>query len=679
MNQIQKVAVIGAGTMGSGIIQKIAQENIPVVMVDVKQEFVDRGLNNIKTLIEEGVQKKIFTPEKAQKVISNIKGTTDLNELKDVDLIIEAVFEDEKVKRDLFSTLDKICAKKTVFASNTSSYRISDLAKSTKRADRFVGLHYFYHPAKNRLLEIIAGDKTSNEVIEQMEDFANITGKTAINVKDTPGFAVNRFFVPWLNEAVRVLEEGIANIPTIEESAKRTFKIGMGPFLLMNVTGIPIAYHSTETLGRTLGKFYATTNKLKEQFESNKKWDLTGSIDESKIQAVSERLLGAVFFAAGQIVHEQIANIEDTDRGAKVGLRWAVGPFELMNILGSKKSEEIMEMMAVKYRVAIPKMVYGQFKSGQPWAFKYVDFVAKKDIGSIVINRPESMNALNEEVVKQIGEAFKKAESDPNIKTIIFEGAGKAFIAGADIGFFVKKIEDKKLSDIVEFTRKGQELLMRIDKCPKLVIAKVDGLALGGGAELALACDIILMTERASFGFPETGIGIYPGLGGTQRLPRLIGKAQAKYLIFTGEILNAKQAQEFGLAENVHVSRLSERIKELSVQTGKAKIFQQTIIYPPEMEKIKTLFSDTKISDLLSGKIISSQDIFESKIAKKVSFKAPIAIKKANQIIDEGFKSSLEDGLKMELNSLTEIFSTKDAYEGLASILQRRRPSFKGE
>ena len=679
MNQVKSVAVIGAGTMGSGIIQKIAQENIPVVMVDMKQEFVDRGLNNIKTLLDEGVQKKIFTPEKAQKVMGNIKGTADLKETKDVDLIIEAVFEDEKVKRDLFSALDKICDKKTVFASNTSSYRISDLATSTKRADRFVGLHYFYHPAKNRLLEIIAGDKTSGEVIEQMEDFANITGKTAIIVKDTPGFAVNRFFVPWLNEAVRVLEEGIANIPTIEEAAKRTFKIGMGPFLLMNVTGIPIAYHSTETLGRTLGKFYATANKLKEQFESGKKWDLTGTIDESKIKEVSDRLLGAVFFAAGQIVHEQIANIEDTDRGAKVGLRWAVGPFELMNILGSKKSEEIMEMMAVKYRVAIPKMVYGQFKSGQPWAFKYVDLVVKKDVGTIVINRPESMNALNEEVVKQIDGAFKKAESDPNIKTIIIEGAGKAFIAGADISFFVKKIEDKKLSDIVDFTKKGQELLMRIDKCPKLVIAKVDGLALGGGAELALACDIILMTERASIGFPETGIGIYPGLGGTQRLPRLIGKAQAKYLIFTGEVLNSKQAQEFGLAENVYVNRLNERIKELSAQASKTKIFQQTIIYPPEMEKIKTLFSDTKINDLLSGKIISSVDIFESKIAKKVSFKAPIAIKKANQIIDEGFKSSLEDGLKMELNSLTEIFSTKDAYEGLASILQRRRPSFKGE
>ena len=204
MGQFTKIGVIGAGTMGAGIAQKIAQENIPVVIVDVKQEFVDKGLKGIKTTLEEGVQKKLFSPEKAQKILANVKGTIDLNEIKDADLVIEAVFEDKKVKSDLFRQLDKICLPKTILASNTSSYYISELASVTQRPDRFVGLHYFYHPAKNRLLEIIPAKDTGKETIEIAKDFASQTDKTAILVKDAPGFAVNRFFVPWLNEAAKI-------------------------------------------------------------------------------------------------------------------------------------------------------------------------------------------------------------------------------------------------------------------------------------------------------------------------------------------------------------------------------------------------------------------------------------------------------------------------------------------
>jgi enoyl-CoA hydratase / 3-hydroxyacyl-CoA dehydrogenase len=676
MGSFNKIGVIGAGTMGSGIAQKIAQENIPVVMVDIKQEFVDKGLTNIKNILEEGAQKRIFTAEKVQQIMNNIKGTTDLNELKDADIIIEAVFEDKNIKTELFKSLDKICQPKTIFASNTSSFKVSELAQATARPDRFIGLHYFYHPAKNRLLEIIPGDKSSSETIEKAEDFASRTSKTAIVVKDAPGFAVNRFFVPWLNEAARILEENIANIPTIEEAAKRTFKIGMGPFLLMNVTGIPIAYHSTETLGKDLGTFYATSGRLKEQFEKNAKWDLSGSIDESKITSVSERLLSVVFLVAAQLFDERIATLEDIDRGAKIGLRWALGPFEMMNETGMDKVQKMVKNLCDKYKLPVPKALVQQ--SSKPWVFQLVDLNIKNNIATITINRPEALNALNEQVVKQLSEVFQKAESDKNVKTIIIEGKGKAFVAGADISFFVRKIDEKRLNDIVEFTRKGQELLMRIDKSPKVVVAKVDGLALGGGAELALACDIILMTERASIGFPETGIGIYPGLGGTQRLPRLIGKALAKYLIFTGEIINAKIANEMGLAEFASTSIISTIIKEIATIADPKSRLLKTIMIPAQIEKTKSLFTDDKISWLLSGNLTKSNDAVEAQIGKKVSFKAPLALKLSNNIIDEGFKLNLDEGLKIELKHLTDIFSTKDAYEGLTSILQKRRPNYKG-
>ncbi len=675
MTNIQKVGVIGAGVMGSGIVQKIAQENISVVMLDIEQRFVDKGLNNIKSTLEEGVKRKLFTPERTAQILKNIKGTTNINDLRDVDLVIEAIFEDKKVKQDLFSNLDKVCSPDTILASNTSSYSISDLAKSTKRLDKFLGLHFFYHPAKNRLLEVIPGQKTTLDIIEKTSNWAERVGKTVLVVKDAPGFAVNRFFVPWLNESVRLLEENIANPATIDAAAKKAFKIGMGPFELMNVTGIPIAYHSTVTLGKAFGPFYAPAKKLKEQFESKELWDLHGAVDESKFDIIKDRLFGVVFFVAGQLLDEGVATLEDIDRGAKIGLRWVKGPFEIMNKVGIKDAYKMVEALTKKYQMTVPKSIKAQVKTNKPWTFNLVDLDIKDELATITINRPEAMNALNEEVVRQLDEKFSQADSNAQVKTIIFKGKGKAFIAGADIGFFVKNIKAKTLNRTVEFTKKGQDLLMRIDKSKKHTVAIIDGLALGGGAELALTCDNRLMTERASIGFPETGIGIYPGLGGTQRLPRIIGKDLAKYLIFTGEILNALGAQSMGLAEAVSFDEIDKRIKQAI--TSARVTGQETLVLSPEINKIKSLFAG-KLQDLLEGKLRDSVDKVEVKIAKKVSYKAPLALKWANQIIDEGLKLNLEGGLQVELAHLTEIFSTQDAYEGLTSILERRRPTYKG-
>ena len=220
--KIQKIGIIGAGVMGSGIAQKIAQEGIQVVMVDIEDRFVQKGMENIKKTLSEGVKRGIFTQEQTEDTLNRIRGTTNKDEVKDADLIIEAIFEDMDVKKELFKYLDSVCKENTVFASNTSSYSISELAASIDREDRFVGLHFFYHPAKNRLVEIIPGKKSSQETVSKANLFSNLIGKIAINVKDSPGFAVNRFFVPWLNESTRLLEEGVANIPTIDDTAKTT-------------------------------------------------------------------------------------------------------------------------------------------------------------------------------------------------------------------------------------------------------------------------------------------------------------------------------------------------------------------------------------------------------------------------------------------------------------------------
>ena len=676
---VKKVGIIGAGNMGSGIAQKIAQEGLEVVVVDMEERFVERGMENIRKTLAEAVERRIFRPEETEKIMGRITGTTDLAEVRDADLVIEVIFEDIGVKTELFRKLDGICDEKTVLASNTSSFSITEMAGAVGRADRFLGLHFFYHPAKNRLLEVIPGKDTSGETTELGNTFSTLIGKTGINVADAPGFAVNRFFVPWLNEAARLHEEGIS-IATIDETAKKVFKIGMGPFLLMNVTGVPIAYHSTVSLGKELGEFYSPSARLKEQFERRENWDIgdEADVDGSKERIVEERLLGTVFTVACHLVEENVASMEDTDRGAKIGLRWRSGPFEMMNQYGIGRSYEIVERFINTYSLGMPKILQRQKEKGKPWSFGFVDLVIKGKIARLIINRPEAMNAINESVVRQLDEQFGKAERMPGVEAIIIEGGGKAFVAGADIQYFIRKIDEDRIEDIVEFTRYGHEVLKRIDGSDKLVIAKLDGLALGGGVEIALAADTIIATEKGTMGFPETAIGIYPGLGGTQRTMRYIGKELTKYLVFTGKTLDARTAKDMGLVEYIFSpGEIDGKIAEL-VENGLVltKGNKGEIELPDELERIKIYFSDESIGKLLSGREL---DEAGRRIAKTIGYKAPIAIRLANEIIDEGSKVGLDLGLPLELAHLPEIFSTRDAYEGLNSVIKRKRPVYRGE
>jgi enoyl-CoA hydratase/3-hydroxyacyl-CoA dehydrogenase len=679
MTKISKIGVVGAGNMGSGIAQKIAQEGLDVVMVDTGAELVKRGMDNIRRLLSEGVERKIFRPDDIDRIIARITGTTDLQALADADLVIEAVYEDKGVKTELFKKLDGICMAKTILATNTSSFYVREFAEITSRPDRVIGLHYFYHPAKNRLLEVIPQEKTSPQTIDRALLAAKLHGKTAILVKDAPGFAVNRFFVPFLNEAARMLEEGLANIPTIEEGAKRAFRIGMGPFELMNVTRLPITFHSTVTLSNELGPFYATAGIMKSQMEKqNTDWDLSGEVQEEKIAAVMDRFYGVCLGVAAALVDEGVATMEDTDRGAKVGLRWALGPFEIMNRLGIEKTFALVQKVTDKYPgFKMPGLLERQKQLGRPFDFTLVNLSVNRDIATITINRPEAMNALNETVVEQLSERFSEAEQDPGVSAIIFQGAGKAFVAGADIRFFIEKIKAGKINEIVDFTRKGHRLFRRIEDSDKLTIALLDGLSMGGGSELALACQAIVATPAGSLSFPETGIGIYPGLGGMLRLGRQLGPELAKYYAFTGATVTAPDAKELGLVTRlVEPSAVDEAIRNL-IGEGKPDKYRRRPI-PERFTLWQSLFGAENTASLLAAKIPSGVDeAVAAKILKTLGNKAPLALKMVNQIIDRQAISSRDEGIEIELDNLKVIFATADALEGLSS-LGRKKPEYKG-
>jgi enoyl-CoA hydratase/3-hydroxyacyl-CoA dehydrogenase len=319
------------------------------------------------------------------------------------------------------------------------------------------------------------------------------------------------------------------------------------------------------------------------------------------------------------------------------------------------------------------------------WDIRYVDLKIDGPVAYVTVNRPEAMNALNPTVAGQLAEAFDKADADTNVKSIVISGAGgKAFVAGADIGFFIKNLKKDMFKNIYDFTKDGHDLLKRIDNSKKTVFAKIDGLTLGGGLELALAADCIVVSEKASMSFPETGIGIYPGLGGMARASRYVGKELAKYLVFTGKAVDGANAHAIGLVEYfVSSSEIDDKVETLAREPEsaitKAKKAQATRgELPIEFEQVEKLFTDENIGGILDWENLKTDDPVVQKIAKSISYKAPVAVKMANEIMDEGSNKTLEEALELELAKLEQIFSTEDALEGLSSVVERRRPAYKG-
>ncbi len=661
MIKINTVGVVGAGTMGSALAQKFAQEGFNVILADREMKYVETGLNRIEETLNQGVERKLFTQDAVDKILSRIIGTEKLMTLEPCDLIIEAIFENFEAKQNLFKTLNDIADDKTIIATNTSSFSVTELSKSVVNPGRFIGMHYFFHAAKNRLVEIIPGENTSEEVYEAAKVFAVKSGKDAITTRDVYGFAVNRFFVPWLNEAVRILEENVSDAGTIDFVCRKVFGIGMGPFALMNATGVPIAYHAQKTL-EVLGSFYQTCPLLKTQAESQKDWiinevDKTANIDEETENKIKKRMLACVYFVCSQILEEKVCSATELNRGAKIGLRWRNGPVDLMKKSGEAEVNSLINYIVEKYGGSSPTSI-----NKENWEIEYVQLKKKNNIAIIEMARPEDMNALNEEEVNQLNIKFIDAEEDNNIDTIIIYGLGKAFVAGADIKFFVKNIKNNSISNIEKFTKFGQEVFKKIDESKKKVVAIVNGLALGGGLELALCADVILSLPKAVLAFPETGIGIYPGLGGTQRTQRKIGKALTKYLIYTGKMLNAKQGEQIGLIDQIiSIDDFFEILE------GKLEIPVPQKLSTPindEWAPIAEFFELNKITDIKNNNVKSGSLTEEDalKLCKVIKRKAPIALEIAEKLIDEA------KGCEAELKELNHIFSTQDALLGLTSI-----------
>ena len=330
----------------------------------------------------------------------------------------------------------------------------------------------------------------------------------------------------------------------------------------------------------------------------------------------------------------------------------------------------------------VPMFFTDQANAGKAWDFSYVDTAIEDGVATLTINRPEAMNALNETVVNQLSAALDVVNADASVHTIVLDGAGKAFVAGADVKFFVDKIRADAIPDIVTFTANGHVMLNKLESSSKTTIALTTGLALGGGLELALACDYRIGTRRTQFRFPETSIGIYPGLGGSQRPARICGIPVARWSVLAGNFMDAQTGHDLGLLTHlVDVAAVDGCVAQLA-STGKPGDK-----YPgrPANQESKIVqfasafFSDENMPAIMNGACPEGFDAEDKTVArqlKSLSRAAPIALSMASGLIDSTASTSLAVGLQMELDQLTDIFSTKDSLEGLSALIEGRKPTY---
>lgn len=251
--EIESVGVLGAGVMGNGIAQTFAQAGYEVIMRDIEDRFVEGGMNNINKNLSRSVKKERINQEDMDNIISKIKGTTKMEDLKDVDFIIEAVIENFDIKKSAYSELEGLCKPDVIFASNTSSISITQLGAATTKPDRFIGMHFFNPVPVMKLVEVIRGIATSDETTQIVVELSKKLGKTPVEVNDYPGFVSNRVLMPMINEAIFCLMEGVGTKEAIDEVMKLGMNHPMGPLALADLIGLDTCLHIMNVLHKGIG------------------------------------------------------------------------------------------------------------------------------------------------------------------------------------------------------------------------------------------------------------------------------------------------------------------------------------------------------------------------------------------------------------------------------------------
>jgi enoyl-CoA hydratase/3-hydroxyacyl-CoA dehydrogenase len=663
---VSKAAVVGGGTMGGEIAQAIAASDIPVVVKDVEQKFVDAALEKARAVTEGQlarlVKKEKLTQEAADarlaEVMGLIEGATSYERFGDVDFVVEAVPEKMAIKQAVFRELDAATPGHAILASNTSSLSITEIAEATLRPDQVVGFHFFYPASVMPLVEIVAGDDSSEETATAAYNFAQAIKKQPIVCGEVPGFVVNRVLMATIGEIWRAQEEQGLSLKAIDEAIAAAKVAPMGPFFLTDLLGLDTVLHVAEHLAESYGETFYVHKGLQglvaegklgaksggEGFFKEGEQTIPGEADPDAEELVA-MFTGRALIEACKLVEEGVCSVRDIDLGMMAGAgldprKGLFPPFWKADLEGLDTVLEAIESLEEKHgeRFAAPvllKRLVAQGRLGlkagqgfyaypQPDEGEQAETVKLETRGNVAIawlaNAP--MNAISPDVIRDLGAVWEKVKADDGVGAMVIASSiPVVFSAGADIKAFTQMDEGAG----EELLHTAHALLRDFGTDSTATIAAVNSIAFGGGCELAMACDVRLGAEAAVFGQPEIKLGIVPGFGGTQRLPRLVGPNKALEMNLVGDAVLAWQALEHGLV----------------------------------------------------NRVVPDHELFEAALmwAGKLAGQAPVA---RAQIKQASHKGDLDEGIEAEKQAFATAFASEDAKEGIAAFLSKRTPKWSG-
>ena len=646
----KEIAVIGAGTIGPdiGYYLKSVLPDIRLYLVDIAEKPLQNAENRLAAYAQKAIDKKKMSAEKAKAVIDNIIYTMDYQQLADCDLIIEAATESIPLKQKIFEDIEHIVGEDTLITSNTSSIPADRIFSKMKKPERTTVTHFFAPAWRSLPVEIIDWEGGSREALNDLFWFFAQTGKVPIITDNAICFMLDRIFDNWCNEAAYLLDS--ASTTQIDKVAEEF--VFAGPFFVLNMAnGNPIIIE-TNTLQMEEGPHYRPAPILSsvDRWMTQRPGTPIEVPDDLK-KTIRDRLLGILFSQSFDIIDRGIGTKQDLNLGCQIALGFRKGPLDLMGALGETEVNRIMEKFGTE-RPGFP-MAQASFADYQD--FKRYLLVDERDgVKIITIRRPQAMNALNDDLTDEILDVLQENADNPSVKGFVITGYGNsAFSAGADIGKFPEMLGDKNAS--IQFAKDCAKVQVYMDQMDKPVVAAINGMALGGGLEIAIRCHGMVATRNARFQFPEVTLGILPGIGGCIVPYRKWAKGADLFheMICLGKPITVEQALGIGMLDKISensseliddaveaVNRLQGNIQRISGQP--AEIPDITIADPP-----------------MAGKQPLSREAV-SIIVKTIQEGAAV--------------DTLSGALEVGYTGFGEIACTAAAREGISAFLEKRKP-----
>ena len=600
--QLKKVAVVGSGQIGPDIALHFAKAlsgfGVQVVVVDVSDAALQAGQARTYKKIDKGTDTAAWKPAQADAMKAALTFTSDYSQITGAGLVVEAATEDEGLKGRIFRQVEALVASDAILLSNSSHLEPERIFAALQHQGRTAVAHYFFPAERNPVIEIVRSPATDPALAAWLLRFYEALGKVAIPVQSRYGYAADPIFEGIFQAACLCVEQGLGSVKEVDYAAREALGMTVGPFTAMNLTGgNPITEHGLDLMHERFATpqwptpWYKAPQLLKQLLAEHGaagKWQVCGRGETAELEPqqkalVIDALRGAYLGLCFGILDTGIVSLGDYELCLEMALD-LTGPCKLANRLGLSQALDLVERYAAAHpTLQVPATLKALAAAGQSVE---VPVLTQQDVpaaGGVVrvvaIRRPKVLNALDHGTYLQLEAALAAALAEPQVLGVVLTGAGnKAFVSGADIKALGRV---KTPAEGYALSRLGQDTCRNVELSAKPVVAALQGLAFGGGFELALACHARLAVQgvRALVGLPEVNLGIIPGAGGTQRLPRLIGVDKALPLLRTGAPLSSDQALALGVVRSLHpADQLIEAAVALVAEVAAGQVQLQPLV-----------------------------------------------------------------------------------------------------